>query len=128
MSASMTDVKASNWNEEVLESENLVLVEFWSPQCPHCRMIAPIYNELSKEYAGRLKFARLNIIESQQNQELAVRLGVMGTPTFKFFCGGRPVQDIVGALPKDHLKQAIDFAINNHRKCLEKSTSLPYVR
>lgn len=128
MSASIVDVEASNWKEEVLESENLVLVEFWSPQCPHCRMVAPIYTQLSKEYGGRLKFARLNIIDSQQNQELAVRLGVMGTPTFKFFCGGRPVQDIVGALPKDHLKQAIDFAINHHQKCLEKSTTPLYVR
>jgi thioredoxin 1 len=128
MSEDIIDVKASNWKEEVLESEDLVLIEFWSPQCPHCRMIAPIYNELSKEYAGKLKFARLNIIENQQNQELAVRWSVMGTPTFKFFCGGRPVQDIVGALPKDYLKQAIDFAINKHRECLEKSTIPPYVR
>jgi thioredoxin 1 len=128
MSASIVDVKAYNWKEEVLESENLVLIKFWSPQCPHCRMIAPIYTELSKEYAGKLKFARLNIIESHQNQELAIRLGVMGTPTFKFFCGGRPVQDIVGALPKDDLEQAIDFAINNHERCIEKSTTTQYVR
>ena len=123
------EANAQNWKEKILESKKLVLVEFWSPQCPHCRMIAPVYNELSEEYGDKLKFAKLNVIESQENQELAVRYGVMGTPTFKFFCGGRPVQDVVGALPKDHLQQAIEFAIKKHKDCAEKSTplALPYI-
>jgi len=126
----IVEINVSNWRQEILESEKLVLVEFWSPQCPHCRLIEPVYNELAKEYAGKLKSAKLNVIESQSNQELAVKYGVMGTPTFKFFCGGRPVQDVVGALPRDHLKQAIDFAIKKHRECAEKSTplKLPYIR
>ena len=129
MSEEIVEVNALNWREEILESEKLVLVEFWSPQCPHCRMIEPVYNELAREYADKLKSARLNIAESQSNQELAMKYGVMGTPTFKFFCGRRPVQDVVGALPKDHLKQAIEFAIKKHRECAEKSTplKLPYI-
>ena len=129
MSEDIVETNAANWKEEVLESKALVVVEFRSPQCSHCKMIEPVYNELSKEYAGKLKFARLNVIESQQNQELAAKYGVMGTPTFKFFCGGRPVQDVVGALPKDYLQQAIEFAIKKHRECAEKSSSisLPYI-
>ncbi len=105
------------------------MVEFWSPQCPHCRMIEPVYIELSKEYGNKLKFAKLNVIESQQNQDLAVRYGVMGTPTFKFFCEGRPIQDIVGALSKDYMQQAIEFAIKKHRECSKKSSplKLPYI-
>jgi len=130
MAEGIVETNVLNWREEVLESEKLVLIEFWSPQCPHCRMIEPVYNELAKEYADKLKFAEFNVIESQSNQELAVKYGVMGTPTFKFFCGGRPVQDVVGALPKEYLKQAIDFAIKKHRECAEKSTplKLPYIR
>ena len=124
------ETNVSNWREEILEPERLVLVEFWSPQCPHCRIIEPVYNELAKEYGEKLKFAKLNVIESQFNQELAMKYGAMGTPTFKFFCGGRPVQDVVGALAKDYLKQAIEFAIKKHRECAEKSTPLrlPYIR
>lgn len=123
------EANAQNWKEKILESKKLVLVEFWSPQCPHCMMIAPVYNELSEEYGDKLKFAKLNVIESQENRELAVRYGVMGTPTFKFYCGGRPVQDVVGALPKDHLQQAIEFAIKKHKDCTKKSTpiDLPYI-
>ncbi len=129
VSEGMVEINAANWKEEVLDSKKLIVVEFWSPQCSHCRMIEPVYNELSKEYAGKLKFAKLNVIDNQQNQELAAKYGVMGTPTFKFFCGGRPVQDVVGALPKDYMQQAIEFAIKKHRECEAKSTSLslPYI-
>jgi thioredoxin 1 len=129
MPEEIVEISVLNWREEILESEKLVLVEFWSPQCPHCRMIEPVYNELAREYADKLKFTKLNIAESQSNQELAIKYGVMGTPTFKFFCGGRPVQDVVGALPKDHLSQAIEFAIKKHRECAERSTplKLPYI-
>jgi thioredoxin-like negative regulator of GroEL len=130
MSKEIVELDILNWKEEVVESEELVLVEFWSPQCPHCRMIEPVYNELAEAYADELKFAKLNVLESQSNQELAVKYGIMGTPSFKFFCGGRPVQDIVGALSKDYLKQAIEFAIKKHGECAEKSTplKLPYIR
>ena len=129
MPEEIVEISVLNWREEILESEKLVLVEFWSPQCPHCRMIQPVYNELAREYTDKLKFTKLNITESQSIQELAIKYGVMGTPTFKFFCGGRPVQDVVGALPKDHLSQAIEFAIKKHRECAERSTplKLPYI-
>jgi len=129
MPEEIVEISVLNWREEILESEKLVLVEFWSPQCPHCRMIQPVYNELAREYTDKLKFTKLNIAESQSNQELAIKYGVMGTPTFKFFCGGRPVQDVVGALPKDHLIQTIEFAIKKHRECAERSTplKLPYI-
>ncbi len=92
-------------------------------------MLEPVYTELSKEYAEKLKFVKFNILEKPENQELAARYGIMGTPTLKFFCGGRPVQDVVGALPKDYLRQAIEFAIKKHRECAERSTplKLPYI-
>ncbi|NIO36506.1 thioredoxin, partial [Candidatus Bathyarchaeota archaeon] len=51
MSEEIVEINVLNWREEILEPERLVLVEFWSPQCPHCRMIEPVYNELAREYA-----------------------------------------------------------------------------
>ena len=129
MSKKIVEVNGANWEEEILESEKLVLVEFWHHECPHCKVFEPVYSELSKEYAGKLRFAKFNVLESQENQELAAKYGIMGTPTLKFFCQGRPVQDIVGVLPKDYLQQAIEFAIKKHGECAEKSTplNLPYI-
>jgi len=129
MPTDIVETNAANWKEEILESKELVVVEFWHPQCPYCKALKPVYAELSKEYAGKLKFSKLNVLKSQKNQELAAKYGIMGTPTLKFFCQGRPVQDIVGTLSKDYLQQAIEFAIKKHQECAEKSTplKLPYI-
>jgi len=129
MSEDIVETNAANWKDAVLGSKDLVVVEFWHPECSNCKMLEPIYIELSKEYASKLKFAKFNVLESQENQELAAKYGVMGTPTLKFFCQGRPVQDIVGMLAKGYMRQALEFAIKKHRECAEKSTplSLPYI-
>lgn len=124
MSEEIVEVNAANWKGEILGSEKLVLVEFWHQECPHCKVFEPVYIELSRKYAGKLKFARFNVLESQENQELAAEYGIMGTPTLKFFCQKRPVQDIVVVLPKDYLQQAIELAVKKHRECAEKSTPL----
>ena len=118
-----------NWTKEVLESSKLVLVNFCDPKCPHCEMMEPVFIELAEEYVDKLNFVKFNIMESQENQMLASRYGITGTPTLMFFCQGRPVQDVVGALPKDSLKQAIVFAVQKHIECAEKSTpiKLPYI-
>ncbi len=125
----VVETNASNWKEEVLESKKLVVVEFWHPQCPYCKVLEPIYQELAREYVGKLEFAKFNVMESMENQELAVKYGIMSTPTLKFFCQGRPVQDVVGMLTKNYLQQGIEFAIKKHRECAEKSTllKLPYI-
>jgi len=125
----IVETNAANWGKEILESKELVLVEFWHPQCPYCRVLDPIYAELARDYAGKLRFAKFNVMESQDNQKLAVKYGIMGTPTLKFFCQGRPVQDIVGVLEKEYLRQGIEFAVKKHHECAEKSTplKLPYI-
>jgi thioredoxin 1 len=126
---SIVETNAANWGKEVLESKELVLVEFWHPQCPYCRVLDPIYVDIAREYAGKLRFAKFNVIESRENQELAVKYGIMGTPTLKFFCQGRPVQDIVDVLEKEYLRQGIEFAVKKHNECAENSTplKLPYI-
>ncbi|MGB9133979.1 MAG: thioredoxin family protein [Candidatus Bathyarchaeia archaeon] len=120
----VVQTRVANWGKEVLESKELVLVEFWHPQCPHCLVLDPVYAELAKEYTGKLKFAKFDVMETQENQELAVKYGIMGAPTLKFFCQGRPVQDIVGVLEKEYLRQGIEFALKKHTECALKSTPL----
>ena len=61
----------SNWNEEVLRSQILTLVYFWYEECPWCRRLTPIFKKLASEYEGKAKFAMINVLESEENRELA---------------------------------------------------------
>ena len=122
--SAIVKVNATNWEQTVLETGKLVLVEFWHPRCPYCAILTPVYAELAEEYTGKLVFTRFNVLENQANQELAVKYGIMGTPTLKFFCQGRPVQELVGVLSKEKLQQDIEFAIEKHRECAANSTPL----
>jgi len=118
------EVNAETWKVEVLESDIPVVVDFWHYHCGWCRTLNPIFDELSNEYVGKVKFAKLNVLETHENQHIATQYGVMGTPTLKFFCEGRTVGEIVGYRPKNLLKEEIDKILTQHRECLEKSTAL----
>jgi len=129
MNSSIITTDVANWQEEVLNAKKLVVVMFWHPQCAYCRILDPVYKELSHEYSDKLKFAKFNVLENQENEALAAKYGVMGTPTLMFFCQGRPVQDFVGALTKDYVQQGIEFALKKHQECANQSTPLrlPYI-
>jgi len=90
----------TNFENEVVKSPVPVLVDFWAEWCGPCRMISPIIDQLATEYAGKLKVAKVNV---DDNQELAMRFSVMSIPTLIVFKNGNPVDQIVGAVSKDHL-------------------------
>ena len=94
--------------EKVLNSEVPVLVDFWAEWCAPCKMIAPIVEELSQEYDGKLDFAKLDV---DSNPTTAMSYGVRSIPTLLIFKGGKPVDQIVGAVPKGVLKKKIDSAL-----------------
>lgn len=121
---SVIDVEAEDWEREILKSDMLTLVDFWHEQCIWCKRLDPIYSELSDEYKGKVKFAKLNILKTHENQHIGGQYGVMGTPTLIFFCDGRPIEAAVGFQPKERLKQLVDDVIDKHRECIEKSTEL----
>lgn len=91
--------------DEVLKKHKNVVVDFWAEWCMPCRMIAPIVDQLAKEYAGKVVFAKLN---TDENPSIAGRYGITGIPTLIFFKNGRPVDRIVGALPKAELKRWVE--------------------
>ncbi len=105
MAEGIVEVTNSTWDTEVLKSQGLVMVDFWAIWCGPCRMIAPTVEELAKEYAGRLKVAKLN---TDENPDIASRYKIMGIPTIMFFKDGQKVDQIVGAVPKPQLKAKID--------------------
>ncbi len=101
-------VTDSTFDEVVLKSANPVLVDFWATWCRPCQMVAPILEELTQEYAGKLTIAKLDV---DQNQQTAAKFRVMSIPTMIIFKGGKPVANIVGFKPKDKLKQELDAAL-----------------
>lgn len=95
---------ASNFEEVVKGNENVV-VDFWAEWCGPCRMLAPIIDELAEEYAGKVVFVKVN---TDENQMLAATYGISAIPTLIFFKNGKPVDQIIGALPKSELKRWIE--------------------
>ncbi|KYH40682.1 MAG: Thioredoxin [Candidatus Bathyarchaeota archaeon B26-2] len=118
------DVDAESWEREVLQSDVLTVVDFWHDRCPWCIRLDPIFNEVAEEYRGKIKFAKLNVLEKPRNREIAIRYGVMGTPTLVFFCKGRPVGEVVGFMPKENLRDALDNMLKRHSDCIRQSTEL----
>ncbi len=98
-------VKTDTWDQEVLKFSGSVLVDFWAVWCGPCQMIAPMIDELSVEYQGKLKVCKLN---TDENPDLASRYQIMGIPTLLFFKDGKVVDKVVGAAPKKQLKEKID--------------------
>jgi thioredoxin 1 len=106
----MATVKVDNANfqSEVLESSEPVVVDFWAEWCGPCKMIGPSLEEISNEMAGKVKVAKLNIDE---NPELAAKFGVRSIPTLAMFKGGEVADIKVGAAPKTALSAWISGAI-----------------
>lgn len=93
-----------NFESFLRQNENAV-VDFWAEWCMPCRYVSPILDELSKEFAGRVAFGKVNVDE---NQSIAARYGISAIPTLVFFKKGKPVDQIVGAMPKKEIKSWIE--------------------
>ncbi|MBS7632252.1 thioredoxin family protein [Candidatus Bathyarchaeota archaeon] len=115
---------AYNWEQEVSKSEKLTVIYFWHQQCPYCLRLNPIFEEVAKELGDKIKFVKFNILENQDNQQLAAQYGVMGTPTLMFLCSGRPIGQTVGMLSKEELSQTLDNMLGKYKNCLRQSTDL----
>ena len=104
MAGEMVNVEDNQFKAQVLDSVQPVLVDFWATWCAPCRAIAPVLEELSGVYKGKVKFVKLNIDESQQTPQA---YGIRSIPTLLIFKGGRVVEQIVGAVPKSKLEEAL---------------------
>jgi thioredoxin 1 len=106
--SSLVHVNDKNFAVEVLQSDLPVLVDFWATWCGPCKSVSPIIDDLSKEYSGRVKIAKLNVDE---NPATPSQYGVRGIPTLILFKGGKILEQIVGAVPKTRLTALIEKAL-----------------
>jgi thioredoxin 1 len=97
-----------NFEPEILKSDVPAMVDFWAPWCGPCKVIAPVIEELAKEYAGRVKVAKMNVDE---NPATPSRYGIRGIPTVILFKGGQIFDQIVGAVPKSTVEEMIKKAL-----------------
>jgi thioredoxin 1 len=102
MALELTD---SNFEQEVLKSDVPVLVDFWAVWCGPCKMIAPIIEELSAEYDGKVKIGKMNVDE---NRMTPGQFGIRSIPTLLVFKGGEVVDKLVGAVPKNNIADKLD--------------------
>ncbi len=98
----------SNFETEVLHSKDPVLVDFWAVWCGPCRAIAPMVEELAREYQGKAKIGKLNVDE---NQQVAARFGIRSIPTLLVIKEGKVIDQVIGAVPKSKLVDALNKAM-----------------
>ncbi|MEX1063595.1 MAG: thioredoxin [Balneolaceae bacterium] len=95
----------SNFLDEVEKSDSPVLVDFWAEWCGPCRTVGPVVEELAGEYEGKVKIGKVNV---DHNPEVSVKYGIRSIPALLIFRGGEVVDQIIGAVPKNQIKNKLD--------------------
>jgi len=101
---SIVELNDANFDQEVLNSEQPVLVDFWAAWCGPCKALAPTVHEIAAQYAGKVKVAKMDV---DRNQATPMRYGIRGIPALLLFKGGKVADQIVGYVPKDIIERSL---------------------
>lgn len=105
MSENILQITDGNFEEEVIKSNILTMIDFWAAWCAPCTMITPVVEELAEEYKGKVKFVKFNVDE---NPQTAAKYSIRGIPTLLFFKNGEVINQLVGVQPKASIKKLLD--------------------
>ncbi len=97
-------VTDDNFEKEVLQSDIPVLVDFWAEWCVPCKMVEPVVDQIAQEYAGKLKIGKVDV---DSNPQISMKYGIRSIPTLLIFKNGKPVDQIIGAVPKKNILQKL---------------------
>ncbi len=100
----LIEITDSNFQREVLDSDKPVLLDFWAVWCGPCKHIAPVVEEIAKDYAGKLKVGKVDV---DTNPEISMKFGVRSIPTLMVFKGGKVVEQVIGAVHKRNLLEKV---------------------
>jgi thioredoxin-like negative regulator of GroEL len=120
---SVVEVTDITFEQQVEKAKLPVAVMFYSPTCSFCRMMEPSFAQYAAEYREKVAFVRVNVMA---NLFTGDRFGIRSTPTFAFFCGGKPVETMVGAVYPALLKKRIDEVLIHGKECALSSTAIDY--
>lgn len=105
MAGKSVEITAENFEQEVMKSSSLVVVDFWATWCGPCLAIAPILEQLAEQYGDKLKVGKVNV---DKHQALAMKFGITSIPTLLFVKGGEVKESVVGSRPKAALEKIVD--------------------
>ena len=117
------ELNDAKWEKNVQKGEKPVMVMFYSTTCPHCHEMKPHFEKYANEFKDKVVFAKVNIMD---NPTIVDRYGIMGTPTFKFFCKGKPVQELVGAVYPSLLNKTVEDSLQHGSQCVKNTTWIDY--
>jgi thioredoxin 1 len=107
----VVEFTSANWEQEVVNSDKPVLVDFWAPWCGPCRMLGPTVDRVAEQFAGRVKVGKLN---TDDNQDIAIRYGINGIPQLLVFKGGdRPREQLAGVQREDVIAKVLNRALES---------------
>jgi len=110
-SPNVIELTTANWEKEVVQSDKPVLVDFWAPWCGPCRMLAPTVDKIAEQFAGKVKVGKLN---TDENQEIAIKYGISAIPALLLFKGGdKPIDKQIGNQPMENIVKMLNRTLES---------------
>ena len=123
MSEPVQEIYEGTFDELLASTDKLIVVQFYQDSCPNCHALAPIYKEVAEKQGQDAVFTKVDV---RRNMQLAMRFGIMATPTIKFFCGQQSISELVGMTNQTILENTVKDLIRHKNECVSSSTKISY--